>query len=90
MDKRHWKTSWNRTRPRRFVLSATEEEAQQLLDMCEIAGLSVQSFLFECVQHAAKNIMTAEGRLGQLAQERSFTRERLEQTAQVRERWGKE
>ena len=84
MGKRHWKNNWNRTRPRRFVLSATEEEAQQLLDMCEIAGLSVQSFLFECVQHAA------EGRLGQLVQERSFTRERLEQTAQVRERWGKE
>ena len=53
MTKRHWKTSWNRHRTERLVLSCTPEEATLVRDMADERGESVQGYLMALVTRAA-------------------------------------
>jgi uncharacterized protein (DUF1778 family) len=64
---RHWKTSWNRHRTVRLVLSCSEEEAKLVRGLAEASGQTVQSYLMHLVLRAAArsrrlNITTEEGR----------------------------
>jgi uncharacterized protein (DUF1778 family) len=53
MTKRDWKTSWNRHRTERLVLSCTPEEAQLVRNMADERGETVQSYLMQLVLRAA-------------------------------------
>ena len=55
MTKRHrdWKTSWNRHRTVRLVLSCTPEEATLVRELAEASGQTVQSYLMGLVLRAA-------------------------------------
>jgi hypothetical protein len=49
---RHWKTSWNRHREIRFVLSCTPDEAKLVKKLAQ--GQSTQSYLMGLVLEAAQ------------------------------------
>ena len=53
MTKRHWKTSWNRHRTQRLVLSCTPGEAKLVRELAEASGQTVQSYLMGLVLRAA-------------------------------------
>ena len=53
MTKRHWKTSWNRHRTVRLVLSCSEEEAKLVRGLADERGETVQAYLMGLVLHAA-------------------------------------
>lgn len=51
MTKREWKTSWNRHRPERLVLSCTPAEATLVRELAD--GQTVQSYLMSLIVKAA-------------------------------------
>jgi hypothetical protein len=55
MTKRHrdWKTSWNRHRTVRLVLSCTPEEATLVRELAAERGETVQAYLMHLVLRAA-------------------------------------
>jgi hypothetical protein len=53
VTKRHWKTSWNRHRTERLVLSCTPEEATLVRGMAESRQETVQVYLMGLVVKAA-------------------------------------
>ena len=53
MTKRHWKTSWNRHRTQRLVLSCTPEEATLVRELADERGETVQDYLMALVLKAA-------------------------------------
>ena len=60
MTKRHWKSSWNRHRTERLVLSCTIEEAKLVRKMAEERGETVQSYLMSLVLRACARRRRAE------------------------------
>jgi len=49
MTKRHWKTSWNRHRTERLVLSCTSEEATLVRGLAGDREKTVQAYLMSLV-----------------------------------------